>query len=184
MIKLTSKCSECDETGFYQNILPKETCKNCNGSGKTVLEFRFEESNNAAIHYSQIDGSNKLILWIRELKWRLYQLTYKSIPLFLVFNEEQECPECKGRGSFMGEPTGVNKYDEISHSYTKCPNCTEGKVEVVTGFYVFGSKKEYDEKIFDKIYYEFKVMYKELYPMEDNRLYYKFKNKLLELKGE
>ena len=53
---------------------------------------------------------------------------------------------------------------------------------MVTQFTVFGSKKEYDGAIFDKIYYEFKVMYNELYPMEDNRLYYDFKNKLMELR--
>ena len=135
MIRLTCKCSECEKHSDIWNDSNK--CENCNGSGKTVTEFKYEgvegqytDSDHILYHF-RLTGNGIRIFGLDNKT----DITESINPLFLEVIEEQECPECDGVG--RGSP-----------AFARCINCTaSGRVELVTFTGFFGDMKEYDENM-------------------------------------
>ena len=143
MIRLTCKCSECDGTGRItdKSIDTLESpCPNCHnkenseinrGTGKTVIEFKYEgvegqytDSDHILYHF-RLTGNGIRIFSLDNKT----DITESLNPLYLEVIEEKECPICNG----------VPFSQQIDEKLVKipCPNCTDGKVEVVTGKYIF-----------------------------------------------
>jgi len=148
-ILLYCKCSECDGgvinkwSGKFKKAY-RRTCKSCKGSGKTVMEFNIQRFKDKMIFDHETGRSNPIErewyrLFLNKLPYRIIHsdgrkdVTESLNPLYLVFIEEQECP------NFHGHP-----FDEFEKCDDK--NCTDGKIEVVT-FTVFGSREDYDMEI-------------------------------------
>ena len=137
-IRLTCKCKYCKDYEPFK-------CHECLGTGKTVMEF--EWSKVMSFYYSEslkisVQPPNNIrqTFWIMDSSGK--DITESRNPLFLEVVEEQECPECEGKSI---QPLSFRKSGllPLTMGMPKCKNCTDGKIEVVTQFTVFGSKDEY-----------------------------------------
>jgi len=153
-ILLTCKCSECDGgvihkwNGKFKKAY-RRTCKSCNG-GKTVMVFDIQRFSNDKMIFDHETGKSNPIerewyrLFLNKLPFRIIHsdgrkdVTKSINPLYLETIEQQECPDCGGMG-YNIEQVGDAKGSLPCH-------CTEGKIEVVTQFTVFGSKEEWIKK--------------------------------------
>ena len=153
-IKLYCLCNKCE--GIGKNVTDNldgillsddKPCPNCE-NGKTVMVFEWNESieiwleigaeypysvnilKNGEIEIYDSTGDN-------EVTESLNILYYEKV-------EEQECPECKGDGRTLKE----GKDSIHAWAIGKCPNCSSGKIEVVTFTGFFGSKKEHDDEAY------------------------------------
>ena len=135
MIRLTCKCKYCKDYEPFK-------CHECLGTGKTVMVFEYDGKFEQYYNTENKD----LHFWYDGIEGFIFNEPLKKLnPLYLEVVEEQECPECEGSGEFEDDEVEDDFYKMID-----CPNCTDGKIEVVTGFYIFGSKKEYDQDLIFK----------------------------------
>ena len=155
-LRLTCKCSECEGSGRGMlNVhnrdgsttkvpmihdLPNTDmkCKNCE-NGKTVMVLQWNKHNYE--YRPDNEGSIKLYILRFEPDGSLFICTFdkdgkyidnvtESLSLNILYYEkveEQECPECEHEGMVDVRPG----------KQQPCDNCTDGKVEVVTGKYIF-----------------------------------------------
>ena len=163
-LRLTSKCLLCDGTYWDEEI--KRHCQAGCDEGKTVMVLKKDGVYYYEQSASMIDGCRyEINLSIESFSIIRIQtiinpgeredITESLNILYLEVVEEQECPECEGSGWFY-HAHNADKPLEGGKYAGKCKNCTDGKVEVVTGKYLF-NPNEYDERIITQHLLETKI---------------------------